>query len=162
MSSLKGKVAIVTGGSEGIGKAAAFSIASEGGKVSICARRSDVLEAAANEIRSATESEVLSVSSDVSTASGVKTVVEATLAKFGRFDILVNNAGTSAGGPFESVTDEGWQSDLDLKLFAAIRFSRFAVPYMRNQGGGRIINVTNLGAKTPAASRTPSQKFQKI
>ena len=153
---LTGKVALVTGGSEGIGKAAALSMVAEGAKATICARREDVLNAAADEIRAATGGEVLAVSADVSTAEGVQKVINATLSQFGRLDILVNNAGTSAAGPFESVTDEGWQTDLDLKLFGAIRFCRLAIPHMREQGGGRIINVTNLGAKAPAAASVPT------
>lgn len=153
---LTGKVALVTGGSEGIGKAAALSMAAEGAKVAICARRGEVLEGAANEIRSATGGEVLTIAADVSTSDGVQSVVDATLTQFGRLDILVNNAGTSAGGPFESVTDEAWQADLDLKLYGAIRCSRLAVPHMRSQGGGRIINVTNLGAKAPGAASVPT------
>ena len=153
---LTGKVALVTGGSEGIGKAAALSMVAEGAKATICARREDVLNAAADEIRAATGGEVLAVSADVSTAEGVQKVIDATLSQFGRLDILVNNAGTSAAGPFESVTDEGWQTDLDLKLFGAIRFCRLAIPHMREQGGGRIINVTNLGAKAPAAASVPT------
>ncbi len=153
---LTGKVALVTGGSEGIGKAAALSLVAEGAKATICARREDVLNSAADEIRAATGGEVLAVSADVSTAEGVQKVIDATLSQFGRLDILVNNAGTSAAGPFESVTDEGWQTDLDLKLFGAIRFCRLAIPHMREQGGGRIINVTNLGAKAPAAASVPT------
>jgi len=155
---LTGKVALVTGGSEGIGKAAALSMVAEGAKATICARREDVLNAAADEIRAATGGEVLAVTADVSTAEGVQKVIDATLSQFGRLDILVNNAGTSAAGPFESVsvTDEGWQTDLDLKLFGAIRFCRLAIPHMREQGGGRIINVTNLGAKAPAAASVPT------
>ena len=153
---LTGKVALITGGSEGIGKAAALSMAAEGAKVVICARRADVLDAAADEIRTATGGEVLAVSADVSTPEGVQSVIDATLSQFGRLDILVNNAGTSAAGPFESVTDEGWQTDLDLKLYGAIRFSRLAIPYMREQNGGRIINVTNLGAKAPGAASVPT------
>lgn len=153
---LTGKVALVTGGSEGIGKAAALSMVAEGAKATICARREDVLNAAADEIRAATGGEVLAVTADVSTAEGVQKVIDATLSQFGHLDILVNNAGTSAAGPFESVTDEGWQTDLDLKLFGAIRFCRLAIPHMREQGGGRIINVTNLGAKAPAAASVPT------
>ena len=153
---LTGKVALVTGGSEGIGKAAALSLVAEGAKATICARREDVLNGAADEIRAATGGEVLAVSADVSTAEGVQKVIDATLSQFGRLDILVNNAGTSAAGPFESVTDEGWQTDLDLKLFGAIRFCRLAIPHMREQGGGRIINVTNLGGRTPGPSSMPT------
>lgn len=153
---LHGKVAIVTGGSEGIGKAAAASMAAEGADVVIAARRADVLESAAEEIRAVSGHRVLALPTDVMVAEQVRNLIDTTMAQLGRVDILVNNAGTSAGGPFLSVSDEGWQHDLDLKLYGAIRASRIAVPIMREQGGGRIINVTNLGAKAPGAASVPT------
>ncbi len=153
---LQGKVAIVTGGSEGIGKAAAASMAAEGASVLIAARRADVLEAAAVEIRSETGGEVTAVPTDVMVPEQVESLIQRAIDDHGRLDIIVNNAGTSAGGAFESVTDEAWQHDLDLKLYGAIRTSRLAVPIMREQGGGRIINVTNLGAKAPGAASVPT------
>ena len=153
---LHGKVAIVTGGSEGIGKAAAASMAAEGADVVIAARRADVLESAAEEIRAVSRHRVLALPTDVMVAEQVRNLIDTTMAQLGRVDILVNNAGTSAGGPFLSVSDEGWQHDLDLKLYGAIRASRIAVPIMREQGGGRIINVTNLGAKAPGAASVPT------
>ncbi len=153
---LNGKVAVITGGSEGIGKAAASTMAAEGAKVVICARRADVLEDAASDIRQATGGEVLAVATDVSRPDQIRALFDTVLSTYGRLDILVNNAGTSAGGPFESVTDDGWQQDLDVKLFGAIRCSREAVPHMRKQGGGRIVNVTNLGAKAPGGASVPT------
>ena len=153
---LHGKVAIVTGGSEGIGKAAAASMAAEGADVVIAARRADVLESAAEEIRAVSNHRVLALPTDVMVAEQVRNLIDTTMSELGRVDILVNNAGTSAGGPFLSVSDEGWQHDLDLKLYGAIRASRIAVPIMREQGGGRIINVTNLGAKAPGAASVPT------
>ena len=153
---LHGKVAIVTGGSEGIGKAAAASMAAEGADVVIAARRADVLESAEEEIRAVSRHRVLALPTDVMVAEQVRNLIDTTMAQLGRVDILVNNAGTSAGGPFLSVSDEGWQHDLDLKLYGAIRASRIAVPIMREQGGGRIINVTNLGAKAPGAASVPT------
>jgi 3-oxoacyl-[acyl-carrier protein] reductase len=153
---LNGKVAVVTGGSEGIGKAAALSMAAEGAKVVICSRRPDVLEKAANEIRSATGGEVMAVPTDVTDTAQIQSLFDKVIGAYGRVDILVNNAGTSAAGYFERVTDEAWQSDLDLKLMAAIRFSRMAIPHMKANGGGRIINVTNLGAKAPGAGSVPT------
>jgi NAD(P)-dependent dehydrogenase (short-subunit alcohol dehydrogenase family) len=153
---LHGKVAIVTGGSEGIGKAAAASMAAEGADVVIAARRADVLEAAAAEIRAGSEHRVVAIPTNVMDPDQVRALIDRTMKEFGRIDILVNNAGTSAGGAFLGVTDEAWQHDLDLKLYAAIRTSRLAVPLMREQGGGRIINVTNLGAKAPGAASVPT------
>lgn len=153
---LHGKVAIVTGGSEGIGKAAAASMAAEGADVVIAARRADVLESAAAEIRAVSQHRVVAIPTDVMEPDQVQALIDQTMEEFGRVDILVNNAGTSAGGPFLNVSDEGWQHDLDLKLYGAIRTSRLAVPIMRDQGGGRIINVTNLGAKAPGAASVPT------
>src|SRR5216110_695480 len=108
---LKGKVAIVTGGSEGLGKAAVERFARSGARIVACARRKDVLEQAIGDIRKATGAEIVPLAADVS----------ATIRQFSTVDILLNNAGTSAGGAFETVNDEAWQSDLDLKLMAAIR-----------------------------------------
>ena len=86
----------------------------------------------------------------------VKSLFDKIIATHGRIDILVNNAGTSAAGYFQYVTDETWQADLDLKLFGAIRCSRMAIPHMKAQGGGRIINITTPSGKTPGPSSVPT------
>lgn len=153
---LNGKVAIVTGGSEGIGKAAAISMAKEGAKVVICARTQANLDIAAEEIYKHGGSDVLTVSADVTDLKQISSVIEKTFSEFGRLDIIVNNAGTSAGNNFEVVDDDAWRHDMDLKFYAAIRFSRMAIPYMKAIGGGRIINVTNLGGKQPGANSVPT------
>ncbi|MBI4340086.1 MAG: SDR family oxidoreductase [Chloroflexi bacterium] len=153
---LSGRVAIVTGGSEGIGKAAAMSLAREGARVVICARRKEVLDAAAEEIRFQSEGTVLAVPADVTKAADIRNVVRAATETFGRLDIVVNNAGSSSRGDFETLDDDRWQQDLDLKFFAAIRFARAAIPHMKRVGGGRIINITNLGAKQPGPGSAPT------
>ena len=153
---LQGKVAVVTGGSEGIGKAAAASMAIEGASLVIAARRADVLNAAADEIRFETGETVTAIPTDVMDPAQVKTLIDATVRTYGGLDILVNNAGISAAGPFEGATDDDWQRDLDLKLYGAIRASRLALPLMRRRGGGRIINVTNMGARAPGAESVPT------
>lgn len=150
------KVALITGGSEGIGKASAAEFVREGARVAICARRAEVLEAAAAEIRDAHGGEVLPVVADVSTREGCEAFVQEALNHFGRIDILVNNAGRSAGAPFESLGDEDWLPDIDLKLMAAVRCSKAAIPAMRAVGGGRIINITHVGGKAPGAGSMPS------
>ena len=152
---LKGKVAIVTGGTQGIGKASAQALAAEGAAVVICARDQERLDAVAKEIRDA-GGKVLAVSADVSKAEPCERIVAEALRAYGRIDILVNNAGTSSRGAFESVGDERWQADFDLKLFGAIRLTRLVLPHMRKQGGGRVVNVTNIGAKQPAAESMPT------
>jgi NAD(P)-dependent dehydrogenase (short-subunit alcohol dehydrogenase family) len=153
---LEGKVALVTGGSDGIGKAAAHRLAGEGVKVTICARRADVLEEAAADIRASTGGEVTAIPADVTSPDQLASLFDAIIAAHGRIDILVNNAGTSSAGLFEEVTDEVWQADLDLKLFGAIRCSRLAIPHMRAQGGGRIVNITTPGGKAPGPSSVPT------
>jgi 3-oxoacyl-[acyl-carrier protein] reductase len=152
---LKGKVAIVTGGSQGIGRATALRLAAEGASVVIAARGRELLDQVALEIRAAGGG-VAAVQADVSRAEDCARLVAEAVKAFGRLDILVNNAGTSATGEFESVTDEIWQADFELKLFAAIRLARLAIPHMKQQGGGRIVNITNIGAKQPRAKSMPT------
>jgi NAD(P)-dependent dehydrogenase (short-subunit alcohol dehydrogenase family) len=152
---LVGKVAIVTGGTQGIGRATALRLAAEGAKVVVCARGRDRLDAVAAEIRAAGGA-VHAVAADVALAADCERIVDEAQRAFGGVDILVNNAGTARTGAFESVTDEAWQADLDLKLFAAIRLIRLALPSMKARGGGRIVNVTNIGAKQPGARTMPT------
>jgi NAD(P)-dependent dehydrogenase (short-subunit alcohol dehydrogenase family) len=152
---LKGKVVIITGGTQGIGKAAAVAMAREGASVVIAARGRELLDAVAAEIRKGGGS-IAAVQADVGVKADCERLVAETLKAFGRIDILVNNAGTSATGEFASVTDEAWQADFDLKLFAAIRLARLAIPEMKKQKGGRIINITNIGAKQPRAKSMPT------
>jgi len=152
---LNDKVAIVTGGTQGIGRATAIRLAAEGARVVIAARDQARLDEVANEIREA-GGVVEPIAADVSRAEDCARLVDTTLATYDGLDILVNNAGTSAIGEFESLSDEAWQSDMELKLFAAIRLSRLAIPAMRRAGGGRIINVTNIGAKQPRARSMPT------
>lgn len=127
---LKGKVAIVTGGSQGIGRAAALRLAAEGAQVVIAARGRELLDQAVGEIRAA-GGVATAVQADVSRAEDCARLVAQAVQAYGRLDILVNNAGTSATGAFEVVGDELWQADFDLKLFAAIRLARLAIPHMQ-------------------------------
>jgi 3-oxoacyl-[acyl-carrier protein] reductase len=153
---LTGKVAIVTGGSEGLGRATAMRFAAEGCHVVICARRKDVLEQASQAIRKETGVQVLAQAADVTRPAEVEAVVNATLAAHGGVDILVNNAGTSMAGAFESMDDAAWVADIDVKLMAAIRFCRLVIPQMKKRGGGRIVNVTTVGGKVPVARALPT------
>jgi NAD(P)-dependent dehydrogenase (short-subunit alcohol dehydrogenase family) len=150
------KVALITGGSEGIGRAAARSLGREGARVVICARRVDVLERAAGDLTEETGAEILPVAADVSSPPDLERLIATVEARFGRLDLLVKNAGTSRAQSFESVSDEAWQDDLELKLFGAIRTSRLALPLLRRAGGGSIVNILNVGAKQPAAASVPT------
>lgn len=153
---LNGKVAIITGGSDGLGRAAAERLAGEGAKVAICARRKEHLEQAADEIRKATGGQVLAHVADVSRAGDCERLVDAVVAQWGGVDILLNNAGTSAAGPFEKVDDETWQADWDLKVMGAVRMSRLVIPPMKKRGGGRIVNITTVGGKAPLPRALPT------
>jgi len=153
---LTGKVAIITGGSEGIGKGVALCLAREGAKVAICARRQEVLERAVTEIRGLGRGEVFSQSVDVTKRAEIEQFIAAVASHFGRIDILVNNAGRSAAKKFEDISDAEWEEDLDLKLMAAVWCSRAVIPHMRKVGGGRIVNVTHPGGKAPTARSLPT------
>jgi NAD(P)-dependent dehydrogenase (short-subunit alcohol dehydrogenase family) len=153
---LKGKVAIVTGGSEGLGRATAERLLREGARVAICARRKDVLEKAAEELRRAAGGDLLARPADVTRREDIEAFVAAVVAQWGGVDILVNNAGTSAAASFEQVTDETWLEDLELKVMAAIRFCRLVIPQMKQRGGGAIVNVTTVGGKAPAPRALPT------
>ncbi len=153
---LSGKVAIVTGGSEGLGRATAERLLREGAKVAVCARRKDVLERAADELRRAAGGALLARPADVTRAEDVEGFVAAVVAEWGGVDILVNNAGTSAAAGFGQVDDRAWQTDWDLKLMAAVRFCRLVIPLMKQRGGGSIVNVTTVGGKAPAPRSLPT------
>lgn len=153
---LKGKVAIVTGSSKGIGLYTAIQLVKEGAQVTICARGEEQLQDAASLIKKETGEEVLIVSADITKEQECINIVQKTVEHYGRLDILVNNAGTSSANPFESVDTDLWQTDLDLKLFGAIHTSKAAIPHMREVGGGAIVNVTAVLAKTPPASSLPT------
>jgi NAD(P)-dependent dehydrogenase (short-subunit alcohol dehydrogenase family) len=153
---LSGKVAAVTGGSLGIGKAIAWRLCQEGARVAICARRADVLERTAQQIREGTGGTVLAHPADVMKPSDIEGFIEETVRSWGGLDVLVNNAGRRAGYPFLETGDDAWHDDLELKLFAAVRATRLAVPHMIRMGGGRIVNITHIGGKQPGAGSTPS------
>ena len=152
---LKGKVAIITGSTEGIGKATALNFAQQGTKVAICSRDAEKVKHAVAEIEAA-GGEVLGMAADISKAADIEQFINAVAAKFGRIDILVNNAGSSQRGAFLETEDAKWAADFELKVFGAIRCTRLAVPHMIKQGGGRVINITNVAAKQPGAGSGPT------
>jgi 3-oxoacyl-[acyl-carrier protein] reductase len=153
---LEGKVALITGGSDGLGRAAAARLAAEGARVAICARREAHLETTAAALRERSGAEVLAVAADVSRAEDCLRFVETAAAAFGGVDILLNNAGASAAHGLEELDDQAWQADIDLKLMAAVRLCRAAIPIMRARGGGAIVNTTIVGGKAAAARALPT------
>src|SRR3984893_3272278 len=149
------RVAVITGGSKGIGLACARRFAESGARVAIVARGAEGLASA----RAALAKDGVDVRDyvcDVSRAADISKAYEKIVADFGKIDILVNNAGTSRAMAFETIADEVWQEDLDLKLFAAIRFSRLAWAGMKERKWGSISTVLNTLAKAPAAASAPT------
>ncbi|MCY0386835.1 SDR family oxidoreductase [Robbsia sp. Bb-Pol-6] len=153
---LAGRVAVVTGGSKGIGLAIASRLVQSGADVALLARRREVLEAARDALASHAKGRVHIFPCDVTQADEIASAYRGVMQACGHVDIVVNNAGTSQTGPFASITDEVWQADLDLKLFAAIRLTRLVWPQMVERRWGRVINVLNIGAKAPKAGSAPT------
>lgn len=136
---LYGRVALVTGGSRGIGAAIARGLAAEGCRVALCARTADTLEATAGALQ-ATGAEVLPLVADLTTPGEAGRVVAETIAHFGALDILVNNLGGGRGGD----TDDSWAFTIDVNLGVAVRASRAALPQMRAQGRGVILIIASI------------------
>ena len=140
---LRGRAALVTGASRGIGRGIAMELAREGCRLALCARGKDALDSAAAEAR-ALGVEAIAVAADVTTADGVRHAVEAALAAFGAIDVLVNNVGGSTGSSFLETSEEDWQRAIDLNLLPAVRASRLVVPSMRARGRGAIVNIVSI------------------
>ncbi len=152
---MDGRVAIITGGSRGLGRAMALKFAGAGAEVAILARRKERLEETKAEIEAAGGKAGAYVC-DMNEPDQIEAAFAAVTSDFGKVDILVNNAGTSVRGPFEEITDEMWQADLNLKLFGAIRMCRLAFPPMKERRWGRILNVVTVGGKAPPAEGAPT------
>ncbi len=152
---LQGRVVLVTGGSDGLGAALAQRLVTEGASVAICARGAERLTAVAERLR-AQGGDVLDVAADVTDPDAVQHFVDAAAQRWGRIDALVNNAGAAGGSPFEAIDDATWEADLELKLHAAIRMARAALPHLRAAGGGAVLNVLATAAKAPPAVSMPS------
>jgi 3-oxoacyl-[acyl-carrier protein] reductase len=148
---LKGKVALVAGASQGMGRATALGFAREGAKVSICARGESMLNEAAGIIRKDTSGEVLAMVADMAKAEDIQRFVNKSADHFGRLDIIVNNAGGPPPGDFMKFTDADWESAFQQSFMSTMRMTREAVPHMRKIGGGRVINITSYSVKEPIA-----------
>lgn len=138
---IAGKVALVTGASEGIGEGIAEAFANEGVRLAICARTASKLEATADRIAKASGSEVIPIPADLRTLDGCEGFVAAAAAHFGGVDILVNNAGASAFGAFVDLPDDAFVDAINGKLLGYIRVTRAALPHM-TRPGANIVNIT--------------------
>ena len=145
---LKDRVAVVSGGSRGIGKAIARGLAEEGADVVICARNAETLQASSEEISGATGRTVHPVSADLSTLAGCESLHAAATGEFEHIDILVNCAGATKSGPFLELPDQLWQEGFDLKFFGAVRLSRLFWPHLAEVGGS-VVHVVGGMARTP-------------
>jgi NAD(P)-dependent dehydrogenase (short-subunit alcohol dehydrogenase family) len=146
---LQDKVAVVTGGSAGIGLAVAKGLAAEGAHIALCGRDPDRLAAAAAEVRDAHGVRVLPVEADVAVAADVDRLLEAVTAQYGGADILVNNAGTGSEETVLEAPDERWQAYWDLHVMAAVRLARGLAPTMKARGGGVILHNASICATQP-------------
>jgi NAD(P)-dependent dehydrogenase (short-subunit alcohol dehydrogenase family) len=153
---LNGKVVLITGGTDGLGAALADRLVEEGSRVAVCGRDPHRLAATEQRLRDAGGGDALVVQADVTRLADLQRFVDAALARWGRLDGLVNNAGRSAAGPVDQVSDEDWIADLNLKVLAAVRCTRLAVPHLVAAGGGAIVNVLNVGAKAAGAASLPT------
>ena len=149
---LQGKVAIITGGSKGIGKTVALALAQEGVDVSICARGIEALEEAASQIRSLTGRRVLPIKADMGRLVDIQQMVATTVDELGRVDILMNGALNSVSAPFLEMPDEEWLNRTNLKILGYVRCAREVIPHMKQRSWGRIINIGGMAARDIATS----------
>src|SRR5579884_3499001 len=147
---LDGKVAIVTGASSGIGEATAIALAAEGARIAITARRSDRLKGVEEAIRKA-GGESLSITADVQDERQANEIVEKTLAQWGRLDILVNNAGVMLLGMIDGADTEDWRRMVNTNVLGLLYCTHAALPAMKRQGSGHIVNVSSVAGRTARA-----------
>lgn len=145
-TSLKGRVALITGGSKGIGRAIAAAMAGAGVRLALCARGRDSLDLAAAELRLG-GAEVLTVRADTTQPDDIRRFVAEAAAHFGRIDMLVNNAVSSSQSSFAALSDEEWRHHIDVKLMGYVRCAREALPHLERSGTGRIINIAGMTAR---------------
>ncbi len=146
---IKGKVALITASSKGIGRAVAESFAEEGCSIAICARNKDELIKTAAEIKKKFGTEPVWCVCDLNQAKDIETTVESVRKNFGKIDILVNNCGGPDPGYFQQLGDKNWQSAFEQVLLSVVRFCNLTVPDMILREWGRIINITSITVKQP-------------
>ncbi len=143
---LKGRVAVITGSSRGIGRAAALAFAREGASVVLCARGASGMEQVTAEIRRETGGRALGIACDALEPASARRIVDETMAAFGRLDVLVNNVARTEVARYEDLSPEHWRDHLSYKLLPYIRLANEALPHMRRQRWGRIINISGTSA----------------
>jgi NAD(P)-dependent dehydrogenase (short-subunit alcohol dehydrogenase family) len=156
---LAGKVFIVTGGTDGLGAALADGLVAEQAHVVVCGRNEERVRATEARLQvSAAHSggAAIGVVADVTKLFDLEGLVTVAIEAWNRIDGVVNNAGKSSAAGIEGATDAEWLADLDLKVLAAVRLVRAALPHLRAAGGGSIVNVLNIGAKAPGAASMPT------
>ncbi len=152
--SLRGKVALVTGGSRGLGLALARELAEYGCEIALCARDEEELGQAAEQIREL-RAEVDVFACDLSQADQIEPLVQRVLARFGHIDILVNNAGLIQVAPFESLQRTDFEAAMDLMFWAPVNLTLAVLPHMRKVGGGHVINITSVGGRVAVPHLLP-------
>jgi 3-oxoacyl-[acyl-carrier protein] reductase len=146
---LKGKAAVVTAASKGMGKACALGLAGEGARVLMCARTERDVAQAAEEVRGKTGAEVVAMAADVTRAADVKALVARAREAFGGVDILVANCGGPPRGGLEQMTDEQWYGAFEVSLLSVVRLIREALPSMRERKWGRVLTIQSVSVKQP-------------
>lgn len=149
---IKGKVALVTAASKGIGRAAAEELIKEGCKVAICSSNKENLINTAAELKDTYGIQVYWAVCDINSAKEIENTVAAVVKEYGTLDILVNNCGGPKPGYFEGLNDTDWEKATDQVLLSSVRFTRLALPLMKKNKWGRIINVTSISVKQPVAN----------
>jgi 3-oxoacyl-[acyl-carrier protein] reductase len=157
---LEGKVALVTAASKGLGRAIATELAREGARVVISSRAEKALSKTAGEIGEETGAEVDYRAADLTSAGDIEALVSHAVDRFGGVDVLVNNTGGPPAGTFEDLDDEAWQGAFEQVLLSLIRCVRGVLPFMRERGGGRIVNVASSSLKQPIENLTLSNTFR--
>ena len=157
---IAGKVAIVGGASMGLGSGCAESLAREGVKVTIVARREEALQQTAEALRAKYQADVTSVAADLSQPDDIARVVGATIDEHGGIDILVHNTGGPPPGGFFDQDEQSWETAFNLILMSAVRMYHHVIPHMREKGWGRIVNITSAYVKEPIDTIILSNVFR--
>jgi 3-oxoacyl-[acyl-carrier protein] reductase len=148
---LKGKVALVTGASKGMGKACALGLAGEGARVVMCARNEGDLKAAVDDVKAQTKAEVMGVSADVTKIEQVRSLVGRVKDGFGSPDVLIANCGGPPRGFFDDFDDAAWYGAVEVSLLSTVRLIREVLPGMRAKKWGRILTIQSVSVKQPLA-----------